>query len=157
MIDEAEDLSWEAQQELTNLIHELRPVELEGKRLGAALQEYGSRWSRQTGIEASIALKGECTIPPEVEKAFFRLGQEALANVAKHSGATRVEIRLACTESAITLNVTDDGQGFDPASVSGQGLGLRSMRERIEALDGELTVDSAPGTGTRLTARCELY
>jgi signal transduction histidine kinase len=54
------------------------------------------------------------------------------------------------------LEVADDGRGFDPASAAGRGMGLRSMRERIEALDGELTVESAPGTGTRLIARCEL-
>jgi signal transduction histidine kinase len=154
MVAEAEDLSWEAQQELTGLIHELRPVELEGKGLAAALQEYGARWSRQSGIEASVTLDGEHTVAPEVERALFRLAQEALANASKHAQATRVEITLSCTESTITLEVADDGRGFDPASVAGKGLGLRSMRERIEGLDGELTVESAPGAGTRLVARC---
>ncbi|HSR31832.1 MAG TPA: histidine kinase [Anaerolineae bacterium] len=154
MIDEAEDLSYEVQQELTSLIHELRPVELEGKGLAAALQEYGARWSRQTGNAFSLALHGECIIPPDVEKALFRLAQEALANVAKHSGAKHADVTLVCTESAITMKVADDGHGFDPESVADKGLGLRSMRERIEALDGELTVESAPGAGTRLVARC---
>jgi NarL family two-component system sensor histidine kinase LiaS len=156
MIDEAEDLSWQVQQELTGLIHELRPVELEGKRLAAALQEYGSRWSRQTGIEVSVALRGEHPIVPEVEQALFRLAQEALANVSKHAEARHVDITLVCTESAITLKVADDGLGFDPAAAEGQGLGLRSMRERLESLGGELTVESAPGTGTRLVARTGL-
>jgi NarL family two-component system sensor histidine kinase LiaS len=156
MIDEAEDLSYEIQQELTNLIHELHPIELEGKGLATALQEYGARWSRQTGIEASVTLHGEQPIPPEVERALFRLAQEALANVSKHAEAKHVEIALACTESAIILKVTDDGRGFDPVSSPGKGMGLRFMRERIEALDGELTVESAPGAGTRLIARCGL-
>jgi signal transduction histidine kinase len=156
MIDEAEDLSYEIQQELTNLIHELRPFELEGKGLAAALEESGARWSRQTGIEASVTLHGEQPIPPEVERALFRLAQEALANVSKHAEAKHVEITLVCTGSAITMEVVDDGRGFDPASAAGKGLGLRSMRERIEALDGELTVESASGSGTRLIARCSL-
>jgi signal transduction histidine kinase len=156
MIDEAEDLSYEVQQELTNLIHELRPVELEGKGLAAALQESGARWSRQTGIEASVTLHGEQPIPPEVERALYRLAQEALANVSKHAEAKHVAITLGCTESAITLEVADDGRGFDPASAASKGLGLRSMRERIESLGGELTVESIPGTGTRLIARLEL-
>jgi signal transduction histidine kinase len=156
MVAEAEDLSWEVQQELTGLIHELRPVELEEKGLAAALQEYSSRWSRQTGIEVSLALDGEHTIPPEVEQALFRLTQEALSNVSRHAEAKHVEIALACTESAIILKVTDDGRGFDPVSSPGKGMGLRFMRERIEALDGELTVESAPGAGTRLIARCGL-
>jgi len=156
MVAEAEDLSWEVQQELTGLIHELRPVELEERGLAAALQEYSSRWSRQTGIEVSLALDGEHTIPPEVEQAMFRLTQEALSNVSRHAEAKHVEIVLACTESAIILKVTDDGRGFDPVSSPGKGMGLRFMRERIEALDGELTVESAPGAGTRLSARCGL-
>jgi signal transduction histidine kinase len=156
MVDEAEDLSYEVQQELTNLIHELRPVELEGKGLAAALRELGSRWSRQAEIEFSLNLHGERTVPPDVEGALFRLAQEALTNVSKHSGAKHAELTLACTGSAITLEVADDGRGFDPAAAKGQGLGLRSMRERIEALDGELTVESTPGSGTRLVARCDL-
>ena len=153
MIDDAGDLSWEVQQELTNLIHELRPVELEGIGLAAALREYGSRWSRQTGIEVSFVLHGEHPVPPEVEQALFRLAQEALANVSKHAEAEQVEITLTRIGGAITMNVADDGRGFDPESAAGKGLGLRSMRERIEALGGELTVESAPGTGTRLVAR----
>ena len=153
MVAEAEDLSWEVQQELTGLIHELRPAELEKKGLVAALQEYSSRWSRQTGIEVSLALDGGHTILPEAEQALFRLAQEALANVSRHAQAGRVEITLACTEGGSILEIADDGIGFDPASVSDRGLGLRSMRERIEAQDGELTVESTPGAGTRLVAR----
>jgi signal transduction histidine kinase len=155
-IDEALDLSWEAQQELTGLIHELRPVALEGTGLITALQEHSSRWSQQTGIEVSVDLHCESNIPPDVEKALFRLVQEALANVSKHSAAGQVEITLNCIKREITLEVKDDGHGFDPASAAGVGMGLRSMQERIEALDGELTVESAPGTGTRLVARCKL-
>jgi len=153
LVAEAEDLSWEVQQELTGLIHELRPVELEEKGLAAALQEYSSRWARQTGIEVSLALDGGHTILPEAEQALFRLAQEALANVSRHAQAGRVEITLACTEGGSTLEMADDGIGFDPTSASDKGLGLRSMRERIEALDGELTVESTPGAGTRLVAR----
>jgi len=156
LVGEAENLSYEAQQELTNLIHELRPVELEEKGLAAALEEYGSRWSRQGGIAVSTDLDGERSFPPEVEKALFRLAQEALANVSKHAEAGQVIVALACTEGAITLKITDDGRGFDPQAAEGQGLGLQSMRERIEGLGGALTVESAPGTGTRLIARLEL-
>ena len=153
MVDEAEDISHEVQQELTNLIHELRPVELEGKGLATALEEYGARWSRQTGIAVSVNLAGEYPVLPDAEQALFRLAQEALANVSKHAEAGQVEIALARAESATTLTIADDGRGFDPADVKGRGLGLHSMRERIEALGGELAVESAPGSGTRLVAR----
>lgn len=155
-VAEALALSRQAQQELTGLIHELRPVALEGKGLAVALGEYVKRWSRQTGIEAGVAVQEERTIPLEVEQALFRLAQEALANVSKHSGAEHVELALACTENAITLEVADDGRGFEAVPTANTGLGLRSMWERIESLDGELTVESAPGTGTRIVARCEL-
>ena len=120
------------------------------------MQEYGQRWSHQTGIEVNFDLQGEHTIPPQVEGALFRMTQEALANVLKHSGARHVEITLVCTESAITLELADDGRGFDPDSTTGKGMGLRSMQERIETLDGNLKVESALGTGTRLVARCKL-
>jgi NarL family two-component system sensor histidine kinase LiaS len=154
-VDEALDLSWQAQQELSGLIHELRPVAMKGKGLATALRGYGSRWSQQNGIEIHADLNCEHSIPPEVEQALFRLVQEALANVAKHSGAGKVELTLNCTERDISIEVTDDGRGFDPAAAVGLGVGLRSMQERIEALHGELIVESASGKGTRLIARCE--
>jgi signal transduction histidine kinase len=91
-----------------------------------------------------------------VEQALFRLAQEALANVSKHAAAGQVEIRLAHADNAITLGIADDGCGFDPQVAADQGLGLDSMRERVEALGGELSVESAPGAGTRLVARIEL-
>jgi NarL family two-component system sensor histidine kinase LiaS len=150
------DLSWQAQQELTGLIRELRPVALEGKGLAAALQDYATSWSQQTGIEVSLDLQSEQAISPQVEAALFRIGQEALANVSKHSGAGKVEISLVSHESAIRLGVIDDGRGFDPDSAAGMGMGLRSMRERTEALGGELAVESTPGSGTRLVALLEL-
>jgi NarL family two-component system sensor histidine kinase LiaS len=155
-VAEAEDLSYEVQQELANLIHELRPIELQGKGLAAALQEYSARWSRQAGVEARVTLDGEHSVPPETEQALFRLAQEALANVAKHAEAKQVAITLVRTDGTITMSVADDGHGFDPESAAGKGLGLHSMRERIEALGGALSVESTPGTGTRLVARLEL-
>jgi len=155
-VGEALDLSWQAQQELAGLIHELRPAELEGQGLAVALREYASGWSHRTGIEVFVASQGIGAVPAQVEQALFRLTQEALANVAKHSAAERVEIEIACTGNILTVEVADDGRGFDPESAPRRGMGLRSMRERIEALGGNLTVESAPGAGTRLVARCEL-
>jgi NarL family two-component system sensor histidine kinase LiaS len=146
----------QAQQELSGLLHELRPVVLEDKGLAAALGEYVARWSRQTGIEATVATQGERTLTSEVEEALFRVAQEALANAAKHSQARRVQVTLSHPAGAVLLEVTDDGRGFVPPPPAGRGMGLRSMRERVEALGGELMVDSEPGQGTRVTARCQL-
>jgi signal transduction histidine kinase len=90
-----------------------------------------------------------------VEQALFRVAQEALANVARHSQAGHVEVILSRPGDDVLLEVKDDGRGFAPASALGRGMGLRSMRERMAALGGELAVDSKPGEGTRILARCK--
>lgn len=149
-------LSRQAQKELSGLIHELRPVALEGKGLASALREYTARWSGQTGIEARVSVQGERTLAPGVEQALFRVAQEALANVAKHSEAGRVEVTLSHPGDAVLLEVVDDGRGFVPPPAAGRGMGLRSMRERVEALGGELRVRGVPGEGTQVMARCDI-
>jgi len=154
-VAEALIISRQVQQELAGLIHELRPVVLEEKGLAVALEEYVQGWARHTGIESRVNVGGECAISQAVEHVFFRVTQEALANVAKHSEAERVEIMLDCTEETIILKVVDDGRGFDPAGVAGEGVGLSSMRERLAGLGGEVEVHSAPGEGTRIIARCD--
>jgi NarL family two-component system sensor histidine kinase LiaS len=92
---------------------------------------------------------------PETEQQVFRVAQEALANVAKHSGATRVEIHATVEQGTLALRIRDNGRGFDVAQANGRGLGLSSMRERIEALGGTLHITSAAG-GTRIELRAPL-
>ena len=154
-VDQALALCRQAQQELSGLIHELRPVGLQDQGLATALGEAVERWSRQTAIEASTVLKGSPEPAVDVEQALFRVAQEALSNVAKHSQARQVEVTLSRLGDDLVLEVIDDGQGFAPASAMGVGMGLRSMRERMEALGGELEVHSKPGKGTRVLARCK--
>ena len=149
---EAERLVDEVRQELTDLIHQLRPVALEEGGLPAALQDYALAWANQSNIEVSVRVQGEGSAPLEVERILFRIAQEALANVAKHSQARRAEVLLAYDADAMTLTVSDDGQGFDLGEPR-SGLGLRSMRERAEALGGTLTIESALGAGTRVQIR----
>ena len=152
---EAERLAGQAQRELTTLIQELRPAALANKGLAAALRDYCADWSRQSGIAAEVRAQGERDAPLEVEQALFRVAQEALANVARHSGATRADVRLAWEHGALILVIQDDGRGFDADDVEGRGVGLRSMRERVEALDGTLLVASTTA-GTRVEARIPL-
>ena len=116
----------------------------------AALRDYSSGWSRRTGITAAVRAQGERSLSLEVEQTLFRIVQEALSNVARHSLANRVEILVACRANGISLTVDDDGQGF---VVDGKhkGLGLRSMHERVGSLGGTLAIESAPGRGTRLS------
>jgi len=160
---EAERLGRQAQEELTALIWELRPAALADKDLATALRDYVAAWSQRTGIAGRVQVQGEPappwgkrSVPPPVEQALFRVAQEALTNVARHSGATAVDLHLVWGKGTVLLTVRDNGQGFDLGAVGGKGLGLRSMRERVEALGGDLVVESRPGEGTWVMARCPL-
>jgi signal transduction histidine kinase len=146
-IMEAENLIKDLRRELTNLIHQLRPVALEGKGLAAALSDYVEDWSRQNGITSEIHVKHKRSLPLEIEQAVFRISQEALANVARHSAARSVEIDLVYTKGAVSCSIRDDGHGFDPGRVR-KGVGLRSMGERVNSLGGKLTIESEQGGGT---------
>jgi signal transduction histidine kinase len=157
-LNEAEKLIHHAQQELTSLIRELHPVALEGKGLVAALRELATEWTQQTNIVANLRVEGaEGTqvLPLAVEEALFRVAQEALANVARHSNATLVQMILTTTDDTATLSVADNGQGFDTTRYGHMGLGLLSMQERMKALGGDVQVESAPGKGTRIVAYCK--
>ena len=92
---------------------------------------------------------------PEAEAGLLRATQEALANVAKYAQATRVGVTLSYMEKEVALDVRDDGIGFDPSrrtASTGGGFGLVAMRQRIEALDGTLEIESEPGSGTAISA-----
>lgn len=155
-LDDAEQLAQRAGAELNLVIHELRPVELDGKDLAGALRALVADWSRQTDVEVSTRVLGEQQVlPASIEYALFRVTQEALANVARHSRARTAQVELSCTEDGATVMITDDGQGFDPTQPS-DGVGLTSMRERVEALGGRLSITSRPGAGTSITVRLEV-
>jgi len=155
-LSRADELVRQAQKELTVLIGEMRPAALEGRGLAAALREYVERWSQGAEIPVEFHVRGEREAPLEVEQAVFRVAQEALANVAKHSEATSAEVDLGYTPDAITLRVSDDGRGFDASRTSGAGFGLHSMRERLARLGGYVNIESTPGKGTRVEGVCPL-
>src|SRR5712692_1175657 len=164
-LNEAEKLVHQAQQELTSLIRELRPVALEGKGLVAALRELATEWTQQTNIVANLRVEGEGAqethststqvLPLTVEEALFRVAQEALANVARHSKATLVQMILTTTGDTVTLSIADNGQGFDTTPQGHLGVGLLSMQERMKALGGDVQVESTLGKGTRIVAYCK--
>ncbi len=159
-LNEAEKLVHQAQQELTSLIRELRPVALEGKGLVAALRELATEWTQQTNIVANLRVEGAQetqgtqALPLTVEEALFRVAQESLANVARHSKATLVQMILTTTDDTVTLSIADNGQGFDTTPQGHLGVGLLSMQERMKALGGDIQVESTPGNGTRIVAYC---
>lgn len=151
---EAEQGIRQTQQELTALIHALRPMALTGQDLGQALQEYVQAWQRQTDIRAVLEVRGEQEIAPVIEEAFFRIAQEALANVARHSQASLVTLRLD-SSTVVSISISDNGGGFDVGRAGKPGVGLASMRERVDALHGQIEIHSQPGQGTTITVRCK--
>ena len=153
---EAEQLSRQAQKELTTLIHELRPASLQDQGLAQALKAYTADWSRQNSIDINLSLMDERILSSTIEQALFRVAQEALANVARHSDGAAVNIHLVYDSQTASLSISDDGRGFDIATSSGKGVGLKSMEERMTAIGGELKVKSAPGQGTQIVARCPI-
>jgi signal transduction histidine kinase len=147
---EAEMLVDSVREELTNLVHELRPQSIDGQDFAETLKEYVLDWSHRCGIDLNIHIDDGEELPLENRGSLFRIIQEGLANIARHSHASSVDLSLEYTTSMVTLNVNDNGQGFE-THLTHSGLGLKSMRERAEALGGSFTIDSAPEHGTRIT------
>jgi signal transduction histidine kinase len=135
----------------------LRPPVLDALGVNSALEGFCRDFGRQTQL--AIEYSGEnLPLPPEtVGIHFYRFLQEALTNIIKHARAHRVQVTLEAVDGMIRLVVEDDGVGFDldawESRRSGTGIGLLSMRERIEQLQGRLEIISRPGHGTRLVAR----
>lgn len=135
---------------------DLRPATLDYAGLGHALREYAERVSRRTGV--GVKISGEnlpAGLNAEAELMLFRIAQEALTNCAKHARASAIEVELSYRNPHTVLTIADNGAGFDPKALgqSGHrpGLGLLTMRERVEFAGGKFRLESAPGKGTRIS------
>jgi two-component system nitrate/nitrite sensor histidine kinase NarX len=142
-----------AQAEMRALLAELRPTTLTDSDLGDLLRLLGNAHSGRTNVPVEVTILENITLPAQVQVAFYRVCQEALFNIAKHSKANQVEIILKQEGSMIELCIHDDGQGFDPDQTVSGHYGLKMMRERAEAVGAELVITSQPGKGTALTIR----
>jgi signal transduction histidine kinase len=137
--------------EMRALIFELRPGALAEEGLVAALAKQASALSAREGLVIEVdGPDAPLPVGPEVEEQLYRVGQEALANVVKHARASTATVLVAATDSTVSIEVSDDGRGFDPAAVAPEHFGLRSMRGRVADLGGRLEITSAPGRGTIL-------
>jgi len=145
-----------AQREMTHLIEDLRSGSLEEQGLAAALNDYTLLLGAREHLLVYLDVQGDDTLlPPSVAKALYRVAQEALHNVVRHARATRVDVQLRCIPEQVALTLHDNGIGFDNSQAR-RGLGLANMQERMMAIDGQVAVESQPGTGTTVVAKAGL-
>lgn len=143
---------------LHRLIEDLRPSQLDDLGLLPAVAWYGEQRLRPLGITFQLDGHGlTARIPRSIETALFRIIQEAITNAVRHAHAAVVSVRLFEQDGQLRLEISDDGQGFDPqvleARSNGKGLGLLGIRERVTILGGEFELATAPGQGTTINAR----
>jgi signal transduction histidine kinase len=154
----AMDLARESLVEARRTVHAVEPEALAEARLSDAISDVTRRWSEVHRIDAVLTTTGDPRpMHTDVEVTLLRAAQEALANVAKHANANRVGLTLSYMEDLVTLDVRDDGVGFEPdarrtnGSADG-GFGLAGMRQRVQRLAGRLDIESEPGGGTAISA-----
>jgi signal transduction histidine kinase len=137
------------------LSHELHPLKLEQLGLVAAVRGLCQELAENHDLRVQFESRGSIEkVPPDAALCLYRIAQEALRNVVKHSGTTTAAVGLESTGGLLVLRVSDHGRGFDPALKDGRGgLGLLSMRERLRLVGGELAIESQPCGGTRVEAR----
>jgi signal transduction histidine kinase len=148
------ELVVDALQDVRGLATELRPTALDDFGLVPALERLTAMFAERSGIQTELEATpmGE-RLPPDVETALYRLVQEALTNVVKHAGATRVSVVLTRRATGVGVLVEDDGRGFDPSSIRADALGVVGMRERLALLGGALAIETSPGSGTTIVGQ----
>jgi signal transduction histidine kinase len=149
--------------EMRAMLLELRPTALLESKLDDLLRQLAEAMAGRADVTVTPDVQPVPALPPEVHVTFYRIAQEALQNVAKHAEAGNVALRLEASpplepeqangdwRGQVRLQVSDDGKGFDPASVQANRLGLRIMRERAESIGARLTVEARPSQGTQIT------
>lgn len=136
--------------EMRALLLELRPATLVEVELEELLKQLVEATTGRARIPIALNISGECDLPVDVRIAFYRIAQEALNNVAKHSDADEANVSLQCEPDGATLTVSDDGVGFSVEGTAGNHLGIIIMRERAESIGAELSIDAAQESGATI-------
>ena len=152
-LDKLQALAKSALAEMRSLVFELRPTVVTEQGLIPALRHHIVTLERQHGLVVALQVEGEPHLTDLEAQRLFRVIQEALNNTVKHARTDRASVALHYEEGRVLARIEDEGRGFAPEAVGaeGHGIGLSTMRERVEMLGGTLTIDSSPGAGTRVT------
>jgi signal transduction histidine kinase len=163
LLQELRQLTRGALAEMRTLLLELRPAALVDTSLADLLRQLGDAATGRIGAPVNLSVNGQCPLPVDVHVALYRIAQEALNNVVKHSAATEVTVSLQChtqpgpgtgtVSGPVVLQVIDNGRGFDLEQIPANRLGLGIIRERADAIGASLEIQSHPGEGTKIIAQ----
>jgi ligand-binding sensor domain-containing protein/signal transduction histidine kinase len=151
-LEEAENLVSEVIRDLTFFIQEFYPNSLKEKGLAASLREYAPTWESRAGIPLNLSITGERRLPLPMEQTLYRILQEGLSNIARHSQATQANVALVYRDGEVRMQIGDNGKGFNLERTD-DGLGLRLIHQRLEGMGGEVDIQSGNSDGTLLTIR----
>jgi signal transduction histidine kinase len=151
-VEDVERLARGALAEMRTLLMEMRPDTLAEASLATLIEQLAAATEGGSRVTVHVELRGSAQLPRHVSVALFRIAQEALQNVNRHSGATEAWVMLDTAGAEVRLSVRDNGHGFDEATVTPEHFGLAMMRERGEDAGVQVTVESAPGAGATVTA-----
>jgi signal transduction histidine kinase len=161
LLEELKQLNRGALAEMRTLLIELRPSALVEANFGDLLQQLAEAASGREGLPVEVEVDCNCSLPPDVHIALYRIAQEALNNVVKHARAGQVDLKVSCSRCSagkfgeakpreITLRISDDGKGFNQEQLHHDQLGLGIMRERARDIGARIEIKSEPGAGTRI-------
>ena len=147
-LEELRQLTRGALAEMRTMLLEMRPETLERADLKSLLTQLADAFVGRVRVPVSLDIQGDCKLTHEVKLVFYRVAQEALNNIAKHSGARQVDVRLECQPGGLKLCVKDDGLGFEPDSLPPGHMGIAIMRERANSIGASLEIESQINQGT---------
>ncbi len=149
-LEEISQLTKGALGEMRSLLIELRPQALVEADIRDLFRHLANAFSGRELVPVHLDLAPDCELPAEVKITLYRIAQEAFNNIAKHAGATRVEVCLKDCEAHVCLSIRDNGVGFDPANISPDHFGLKIMEERASNIGARLEIHSDIGKGTEV-------
>jgi PAS domain S-box-containing protein len=136
--------------EMRTLLLELRPAALVEAKIGSLMNQLAQATMSRKKVDITLEVHGDVELPPDVQIGIYRVAQEALNNIVKHSHATQVSMRVICEEDLLDLYLSDDGRGFNPGEVAARQFGLDIMRERAQGIGASLALSSEIGKGTQV-------